>query len=44
LNQKLFGLEQKEKNIASILKTAIQNMDKLYKTYLQGTIKKNDRL
>ena len=44
MNQKLFGLEQKEKNIASILKTAIQNMDKLNKTYLEGTIHKKRQI
>ena len=44
LKHKLFGLEQKEKNISSTLKTAIQNMDKLYKTYLEGTIHKKRQI
>jgi hypothetical protein len=40
LERKLSGIKQKDKNITSILKTKIQNMDKLNKTYLEGTIYK----
>lgn len=44
LERKLIDLKKKEKNIAGILKTAIQNMTLLDKTYLGGSIQKKRQI
>jgi hypothetical protein len=44
LEGKLSGFKKVENNISSILKTAVQNMTRLYKSYLEGSIQKKQQI